>query len=73
VVATGDDVIGHVVNIAARVTESAHGGEVLVTAEVRAAAADLEPVRFGRHRRKTYKGVGETVRVCPVTWAGAPG
>jgi adenylate cyclase len=72
VVVTRDDVIGHVVNVAARVAESARGGQVLVTAEVRAAASDLIMVRFGRHRRKTYKGIGEPVRVCAVTWAPAP-
>src|SRR6266480_7437739 len=35
VVASGDDVIGHVVNVAARVAESAKGAEVLVTGDVR--------------------------------------
>jgi adenylate cyclase len=69
VVITRDDVIGHVVNVAARVTESASGGEVLATAEVRRAAAELTSVRFGRQRRKSYKGVGETVRISSVGWA----
>jgi adenylate cyclase len=69
VVATRDDVIGHVVNVAARVTESARGGEVLATAAVRLAVAELTSVRFGRLRRKTYKGVGEPVRICSVAWA----
>ena len=72
VVVTRDDIIGHVVNVAARVTESARGGEVLVTAEVRAGAKELTSVSFGRHRSKTYKGVGEPVRVCRVTWAPRP-
>ena len=68
-VVTRDDVIGHVVNVAARVTESARGGEVLVTAEVRVAVAELTSLRFGRYRRKSYKGVGEPVRISPVMWA----
>jgi adenylate cyclase len=68
VVVTRDDVIGHVVNVAARVTESARGGEVLVTAEVRAAARELTSVAFGRQRRRAYKGIGEPVRVGPVSW-----
>lgn len=68
-VVTRDDVIGHVVNVAARVTESARGGEVLVTADVRTAVAELTSVRFGRYRRKSYKGVGEPVRISPVVWA----
>ena len=69
VVVTRDDVIGHVVNVAARVTESARGGEVLATADVCLAVADLTSVSFGRQRRKTYKGVGEPVRVSSVVWA----
>ena len=63
------DVIGHVVNVAARVTESARGGEVLVTADVRIAVAELTAVRFGRYRRKSYKGIGEPVRISSVVWA----
>ena len=35
VVVRRDDVVGHVVNVAARVTESAKGGQVLVSGEVR--------------------------------------
>ena len=67
VVVTRDDVIGHVVNVAARVTESAKGGEVLVTTDVRQAVGDALPqVRFGRARRKSFKGLGDTVGVCRV-------
>jgi class 3 adenylate cyclase len=58
-----------VVNVAARVTESARGGQVLATSEVRAATADVTSVSFGRVRRRSYKGIAEPVRVCPVTWA----
>jgi class 3 adenylate cyclase len=59
------DVVGHVVNVAARVTESAHGGEVLATTVVRDQVRDLAGVSFGGVRRRTLKGVGESVRVCP--------
>ena len=69
VMMTRDDVIGHVVNVAARVTESARGGEVLATADVCLAVAELTSVRCGRLRRKTYKGVGEPVRISSVVWA----
>jgi adenylate cyclase len=69
VVVTRDDVIGHVVNVAARVTESARGGEVLATADVCLALAELTAVSVGRQRRKTYKGGGEPVRVSSVVWA----
>jgi len=60
------DVVGHVVNIAARVTEVAHGGEALATAAIRDYVGDLPGVSFGRLRRRTLKGVGEPVRVCPI-------
>ena len=65
VVVTRDDVIGHTVNVAARVTESAKGGEVLVTTEVRDAVQDgLPQVKFTRARTKAFKGVGTQVSVC---------
>lgn len=67
VVMTRDDVIGHVVNVAARVTESAKGGEVLVTAAVRdAAAPHLAGVAFGPARSRRFKGIGEPVGVSRV-------
>ncbi len=64
-VVTGDDLIGHDVNITARVAESAKGGQVLVTATVRDAVGELRGVTFGRARRRSFKGVGEGVLVCP--------
>jgi adenylate cyclase len=67
VVATRDDVIGHVVNVAARVAESAQGGEVLVTSDVRDAAGDVRGVKFSRARGRSYKGIGERVLVCRAT------
>jgi adenylate cyclase len=63
VVATRDDVIGHVVNVSARVAEAAKGGEVLVTAAVRESAGDLANVTFSRPRRRVFKGVGEPIAV----------
>lgn len=65
-VVTPDDLIGHDVNVAARVTASAGGGQVLATVAVRDAVGELRGVRFGRARRRSFKGVGETVSVCPV-------
>lgn len=64
VVVAGDEIVGHVVNVAARVAESAKGGEVLVTDDVRESATDIRGVQFGRARGKTFKGVGEKVLVC---------
>jgi class 3 adenylate cyclase len=63
------DVVGHVVNVAARVVESANGGEVLATAAVREQCDDLGGVRFGRLRHRGFKGVDENVAVCPVSRA----
>jgi adenylate cyclase len=70
VVLSGDDVIGHVVNVAARVAESAEGAEVLVTADVRDEAGELRGVTFSRARSRSYKGVGEKVLVCRATRSG---
>ena len=65
VVVTRDDVIGHTVNLAARVAESAKGGEVVVTTDVRDAVKDgLPQVKFTRARTKAFKGVGTQVSVC---------
>jgi adenylate cyclase len=66
-VVTRDDVVGHVVNVTARVTECAKGGQVLVTTDVRDAVGELRGARFGRARRARLKGVAEAVSVCPVT------
>ena len=68
-VVTRDDVIGHVVNVAARVAESAKGGQVAVTGTIRDGVGDLPGVTFSRPRRRTFKGVGETVQVCRVELA----
>ena len=64
VVLTGDDdVVGHVVNLAARVTESAAGGELVVTDHVRTAVGDLRGVAFDGPYRRRFKGIEEPVPV----------
>jgi len=55
------DVVGHVVNVAARVTAAAKGGEVLVTSQTLTAAGELPGVMVRRGRRKSFKGVAEKV------------
>lgn len=71
VVALGDDVIGHDVNLAARVADSAKGGEILATTDVREAVGAVPAgVSFGRARRRTFKGVDGSVLVCPVRRTG---
>lgn len=63
---TADDLIGHDVNLAARVAAAAVGGQVLATVAVRDEVGDLRGVTFGRARRRSFKGVGQAVSVCPV-------
>jgi len=63
VLVTGDDVIGRVVNLAARVTGSAKGGELVVTDHVRTAVGDLRGVAFDGPYSRSFKGIGETVPV----------
>jgi class 3 adenylate cyclase len=62
------DVLGHVVNVAARVTETAAGGEVLISHELREMLPidELPQIKVGRARRRRLKGVGERIEVSPV-------
>ncbi len=66
-VVTRDDVLGHVVNVASRITEEARGGVVLASVDVRSAVAPMPGVQFGRARRVRLKGVDpmSIVRVEP--------
>jgi adenylate cyclase len=63
VLVTSDDVIGHAVNLAARVTESAEGGEVAVTDPVRIAVGDLRGVAFDGPYTRSFKGIEAQVPV----------
>lgn len=65
-VVTADDLIGHDVNIAARVAAAARGGEVLATVAVRDAVGQLRGASFGPPRQEWFKGVDEAVGVCPL-------
>ncbi len=69
-VVTADDLIGHDVNVAARVAAVARGGQVLATVSVRDAVGEMRGVRFGRARRRSFKGVEHAVQVCPVERVG---
>ena len=65
-VVTADDLIGHDVNIAARVAAAATAARCSPPSPCATRPASCRGVRFGRARRKSFKGVGETVSVCPV-------
>src|SRR5207302_851932 len=51
------DLVGHVVNVAARVTEAAGGGQALATTDVRDAVSGVPGLRFGRARTRRLQGV----------------
>lgn len=63
VLVTDDDVVGRVVNLAARVTESAKAGELALTEPVRTAVGDMRGVAFDGPYPRSFKGIGETVPV----------
>ncbi len=68
-VQTQDDLFGHVVNVAARITEEASGGVVLASVDVREAVDPLRGVQFSRARRHRLKGV-EPMSLCRIEPAG---
>lgn len=57
------DVIGHVVNLAAKVAASALPGELLVTDDVRVGAAALGCVVFDSPTMRRFNGIDELVPV----------
>jgi len=67
VMATSDDAFGHVVNLAARVTESAAGDQLLVTDDVRQAVGHRHGIAFDGPHLRSFKGIGEQVSVYVVT------
>ncbi len=71
-VVTRTDVVGHVVNVAARVCEAAKGGHVLASADVVEATGPLDGIRVGRARSRRLKGVKAPLRVCEVSATPAP-
>lgn len=54
---TGCDVLGHSVNVAARVADSAAGGELLVSADAIACCGEVDGVRFGLPHRHALRGI----------------
>jgi adenylate cyclase len=64
-VVSRDDVVGHVVNIAARVTETAKGNQVVVTKET-AEAGPIPGAEFRRLGNRRLKGISERVELFEV-------
>jgi len=65
-VVSHDDVVGHVVNVSARLTEQARGGEALASVDVRDEVGDLRGLEFGRARRYRIRGL-EPISACKVS------
>jgi adenylate cyclase len=63
---SGDDVIGHVVNVAARVTEIAKGGQAVATLAAIEAAGPTSGVRVGKPRPRRLKGVADRIPVAEI-------
>jgi len=64
----GDDFLGTAVNIAARLADSASGGEVMVSSVVRDLVAPSGEFKFLPEQEISLKGISEPQRVCLVTW-----
>jgi adenylate cyclase len=62
-VARNGDWFGATVNLAARVSSAAAGGEVLLTEATRAAAGELEGVDFLARGPHAFRNVGDPIRV----------
>jgi adenylate cyclase len=65
------DLVGHAVNVAARVTEVASGGQALATTDVRDTVKGVPGVHFGKARAHKLKGVSDRIGLCEISLAGA--
>ena len=66
-IASPDDVIGHVVNVAARVAETAKGGQGVATRVTVEAAGPTPGVVFGRSRSRKLKGIKERMTLVDIS------
>ena len=71
-VVSRDDVVGQVVNIAARVAGTAKGNQVVVTAETAEAAGPIPGAEFRKLHKRRLKGVSERVELCEVVPVPTP-
>jgi adenylate cyclase len=61
------DIVGHVVNVAARVCAYADGGQVLITDQVVEATGQFDGVHFGRMKSRRMKGIKKPIGISAVT------
>src|SRR5438093_721621 len=66
VIMTSDDVIGNVVNTAARVTDLGRGGQVLVSADTIENAGELAGLWTSKPRARALRGVTDKVEIARV-------
>jgi adenylate cyclase len=64
---TRHDVVGHVVNVAARVCETASGGQVMITAEAAGGINQSHPLVLGKMKSRRLKGVATPVTLGPLS------
>jgi adenylate cyclase len=67
----GGDWFGATVNLAARVSGAAAGGEVLLTEATRAAAGELDDVDLVEHGQHEFRNISEPVRLLRAVAAGS--
>jgi class 3 adenylate cyclase len=60
------------VNVAARITETASGDQVVVTAETAEAAGAIPGAEFRKLRSRRLKGISERVELCEVVRVPTP-
>ena len=63
VLSTDTDLLGHVVNVAARVTDTAEGGQALVTERLRETAGRVRGVEFELLNPRRLKGIAEPYEI----------
>ena len=68
VVHTGDDLLGHAVNKAARIASSASGGQIVVSRVVHAMIAESNEFTFGPSWEAELKGIPGLHEVTPLIW-----
>ena len=66
-IAGPDDVIGHVVNVAARVAETARGGQAVATIEAVEAAGPTSGVVVGKAKSRKLKGISERIALVDIS------
>jgi adenylate cyclase len=71
-IVSADDVIGHVVNVAARVAETARGGQAVATFDAVAAAGPTTGVVAGKPRSRRLKGIADRIDLVEIGPDPAP-